>query len=152
MFRLTGGRWGKHLEKKHRHHHHDVPQRLFRSHSSSSLRRRCFALCEQPSAKNWQTAAVTIMWSLCVKRITLSPLFVQALRGQLHCPALNTRDVIHEEITSAILALSPFVSLTHKPTTTLHTCLWSGSWVCLSVFVSQFGCCSWMIAGCWLKY
>ena len=40
-------------------------------HSSSSLRRRCFTLCESPSVKNWQTVAAAFMhlllreWGWC---------------------------------------------------------------------------------------
>ena len=51
--------------KTHRRHH-DVTVSLFRScsasflcefHSGSSLRRRCFTLCESPSVENWWASA-----------------------------------------------------------------------------------------------
>ena len=51
-----------------------VPSSLFRSRSTDFLcelqavRRRCFTLCESPSAENWRTTAPEIMRRRCVKR------------------------------------------------------------------------------------
>ena len=75
MFRLTGGQWTKRVEKTHRRHHHDAYCHasvfLCELHVGSSLRGRCFALCEQTTAENWQTTAAAIMRHLCVKRASV---------------------------------------------------------------------------------
>ena len=36
--------------------------------TGAALCRSCLALCEQPTAENWQTSDVVIMWRLSVKR------------------------------------------------------------------------------------
>ena len=57
------GHWGSALKKKHT----TVPAFCV-IYSSSSLRLRCFTLCEQPMAENWPTVAAAIMPLLCVKK------------------------------------------------------------------------------------
>ena len=65
----------KHLKNTQTSSSWRILSRLFRScsagflvlHSSLSLRRRCLALCERPTAENWQTTAAAIMRQLCVK-------------------------------------------------------------------------------------
>ena len=79
--RLTEGTLEKHLENTPMSSPLRVPSHLFRSrsagflwelHSISSLRRRCFALCESPLAENWRTNAAEIMQHPCVKRATVT--------------------------------------------------------------------------------
>ena len=88
--RLTGGTPGKHLENTPMSSSWRVPSRLFRScsagflcelNSGSSLRWRCFALCEWPNVENWRTTPAAIIQLLCVNGAIVSGGMCTAVPG-----------------------------------------------------------------------